>query len=99
MGPASRWTFWYYPDRVKGKAPPAMLLVPSLGKAWAPRYALALYGVRGCQYAGQQDGLPYFEVPGHGVQGLNLAQARACNIARMTELEAYNGGVKRADPR
>lgn len=90
----TRWTFWHYP--AKGHA---RLLVPAVGQPWAAAYALTLYGVRGCNYAGQRDGLPTFEVPGHGVQALNLAQALCCHIVRIPEAEAGSAAVKRADPR
>jgi hypothetical protein len=90
-----KWTFWYYPPRGH-----AQLLIPAVGQVWAAAYALTLYGVQGCNYARQQeDGLPTFEVPGHGVQTLNLAQALACRIVRISEAEAGSAAVKRADPR
>jgi hypothetical protein len=90
----SPWTLWYYPPRGH-----AQMLVRAVGQAWAPAYALTLYGVQGCNYAGVADGLPTFEVPGHGVQALSLEQALACNIVRMPQSEAEGGGVRRRDPR
>lgn len=90
----SPWTFWYYPPRGH-----AQMLVRAVGQPWAPAYTLTLYGVRGCNYAGCANGLPTFEVPGHGVQALNLAQALACRIVRLSQGEAGSSAVKRADPR
>jgi hypothetical protein len=89
-----KWTFWYYPP--KGHA---WQLIPSVGERWAPRYAVPLWDVRGCQYAGQQDGLPVFEVPGHGQHVLTLEQALFCKIVRIPESEAGSAAVKRLDPR
>lgn len=98
----SPWTFWYYPPhtgRKQDKAPPAQMLIPAVGTTWASAYALTLYGVRGCDFAGVQDGHPTFAVPGHGVQALSLEQAAVCSIVRMAQSEAEGGGVKRLDPR
>ena len=96
----SPWTFWHYPPHIgrKQDKPPAAEMLCGNGANTCDR-KYTLYGVPGCRYVGVQDGLPYFTVLGHGVQGLTLEQALACNIARMAESEAGNGGVKRADPR
>lgn len=91
----SPWTFWYYPS----SAPKcAEMLIANADKAWARK--LTLFGVPGCKYVGVQDGLPYFEVPGNGVQGLTIEQARLCHIVRMSEAEAGEpGGVSKRNPR
>lgn len=75
------------------------MLVRAVSQPWAPAYALTLYGVPGCNFAGVQNGLPYFEVPGHGVQGLTLEQAKQCKIVRMSEHEAGTGSVKKLRPK
>lgn len=96
----SPWTFWHYPPhtgRRQDKAPPAEMLCGTGTNAWDRK--LTLYGVHGCRYAGVQDCLPTFLVPGHGVQTLSLEQALTCDIVRMSESGAGNGDVKRLDPR
>lgn len=96
----SPWTFWYYPPhtgRRGDKLPHAEMLVGDGTETWAR--SLTLYGVQGCRFAGVVDNLPTFHVPGHGVQSLSLGQLAACAIARMSEAEAGNGGVRQADLR
>jgi hypothetical protein len=71
----SPWTFWHIPSR---KIAASMLCAGA-----SDQYVL--YGVRGCTFAGIQDGFPYFNVPGNGVQGLTLEQAKACHIHRLPQ--------------